>query len=42
MVRLAMMSDIDTIKETAQKMVKEVGFILRPALVEDKSYYMTT
>lgn len=34
MVRLAMMSDIDTIKETAKKMVKEVGFILRPALVE--------
>ena len=34
MVRLAMTSDIDIIKKTAQKMVKEVGFILRPALEE--------
>lgn len=34
MVRLAKMSDIDAIKETAKVMVKEVGFILRPALEE--------
>ncbi len=32
MIRLAKMNDIDAIKETAKKMVKEVGFILRPAL----------
>lgn len=34
MVRLATLNDIGDIKETAKKMVKEVGFILRPALEE--------
>jgi N-acetylglutamate synthase-like GNAT family acetyltransferase len=33
-IRLAKLTDIDAIKETAKHLVKEVGFILRPALEE--------
>jgi N-acetylglutamate synthase-like GNAT family acetyltransferase len=34
MVRLATLTDIDAIKEVAKHYVKELGFILRPALEE--------
>lgn len=34
MVRLAKISDIDCIKDVAKGYVKELGFILRPALIE--------
>lgn len=34
MKRLAKISDIDTIKQVAAKHTRELGFILRPALVE--------
>jgi ribosomal protein S18 acetylase RimI-like enzyme len=34
MIRLARMSEIDAIKQVAQKHSREIGFILRPALVE--------
>lgn len=34
MIRLAKLTDIDNVKNTAKLMVKEVGFILRPALVD--------
>lgn len=34
MVRLATLDDIDSIKKIADKHTKEIGFVLRPALVE--------
>ncbi len=34
MIRLASLGDIDRIKQVAQRYVKEIGFILRPALEE--------
>ena len=34
MVRLATLEDIDSIKKIADKYTKEIGFVLRPALVE--------
>ena len=34
MVRLATLQDIDAIKKIADKHTKEIGFVLRPALLE--------
>jgi N-acetylglutamate synthase-like GNAT family acetyltransferase len=34
MIRLAKLTDIDAIKKVAAKHTKELGFILRPALIE--------
>ena len=34
MVRLATLQDIDVIKKIADKHTKEIGFVLRPALLE--------
>ena len=44
MVRLATLEDIDSIKKIADKYTKEIGFVLRPALVEHcnkKKHYLS-
>ena len=34
MVRLATLDDIDSVKKIADKHTKEIGFVLRPALLQ--------